>query len=407
MNRQLLIGAAGTLAAFALQPAVAQQDYTPVRIAELVRDSVVSIDANSVAFNSVYNAGGFEMGRQSRVLTNRVTGFIYSADGYLITDASRVSENALITVTLADGSELQGEVIESDEDYGIAVVKVDSDKPLKPVKIVAELYDEEKGVFPFAQGDPVVTIGYSGGYGGTVTAGIISGVRNLRNSHGILIPNIIQTDAVVNAGNEGCPLFNANGEVIGIHERRGGGGGMQRTTFFTPMWLVKRVADEIIANSKKTKPEPDFKVWRPWLGIKPYAGSTSPLSPGLRQVGDDLRMYMDWPEQYWDVGIWIDRVWTDSPAAEFGIKDRDVLYSLTVVKANQMGDDEVIVPYQHLKTVEQLERLVTTAEEDWVFIFGLYRNGRIFDREVEIRQHPGAFSAGNFVTGRDDSSEYF
>lgn len=404
--KQLMIGSAMALLG-SIGLAQAQQDYTPVRIAEMVRDSVVSIDANSVAFNAVYGVG-LDFGRQSRILTNRITGFVYTADGYLITDANGISENALITVTMADGKEHQGKVIDIDDEYGIAVVKIDNAGKLQPVKYVAELYDEDKGVFPYSHGEAVVAIGYSGGYGGTVTAGIVSGIRNMRNNAGILVPKMIQADCVINSGNEGCALFNDRGEVIGIHTRQAssGRGTLQRTTFFTPMWLVKRVVDEMIANSKKTIPEPDFKAWRPWLGIKPFAGSTSPITGQIRQVGNDLKMFMDWPDQYWDVGIWIDRVWLDSPAAEFGLKDRDVIYSVTVIKPNYKGDDEVLVPYQHLKSVEQLESLVTTAQKGDVFELGVWRNGIIRNIAVEIRQHPGTFTTASF-TSVDNSSEFF
>jgi S1-C subfamily serine protease len=392
--------------------AQAQQDYTPVKVAEMVRDSVVSIDANSIAFNAIYQGGLGELARQSRVLTNRITGFVYSADGYIITDGNNVTEDALITVTTADGKEHQGRVVDLDEDYGVAVIKIDADTKLTPVKIIADLYDEEQGSFPFAQGDEVIAIGYSGGYGGTVTAGIISAVRNMRNNSGILIPNMIQADAVINSGNEGCALFNNHGEVIGIHTRQAssGRGTLQRTTFFTPMWLVKRVADEMIANSKKPNPEADFKVWRPWLGIKPFAGSRNAFTGQIRQVGDDLKMYMDWPDQYWDVGIWLDQVWLESPAAEFGLKAKDVLYSVTIIKSDGKGQDETVVPYQYLKTVEQLETLITTAKPDYIFVFGVWRNNRVFDREVEIGQHPGAFSTGlglNFQNGPENSRDYF
>jgi S1-C subfamily serine protease len=342
-----------------------------------------------------------------------VTGFVYTADGFIITNGNNVSKEALITVTLADGKEYQGKVIDADEDYGLAVIKIDPDGKLKPVNIVADLYDEEHGVFPYDQGDQVIAIGYSGGYGGTVTAGIVSAVRNMRNIGGILIPNMIQADCVINGGNEGCPLFNSSGKVIGVHARQAssGRGTLQRTTFFTPMWLVKRVADQMIANYSKAKPEPDFKVWRPWLGVKPFAGSRSALTGQIRQVGDDLKMYMDWPDQYWDVGIWVDSVWLDSPAAEYGIKAHDVLYSVTVVVPDPDAKGEYIekIPYQYLKTVEQLETLVTTAEEGDVFIIGVWRNNRISNKEIVIAQHPGAFTTSSPITGTSiqNSREYF
>jgi S1-C subfamily serine protease len=383
--------------------AYAQQDYTPARIAEMVKDSVVSIDASSVTYGAIYGQGGQEFARQSRVLTNRTTGFVYTSNGYIITSARGVSKDALIMLTTARGEELEARVVDIDEDYGIAVLKVKPTKTLMPVQMIATLYNEDKGVFPYTQGEQVTAIGYSGGFGGTVTAGIISGIRNLRNSSKLLIPNMIQTDAVINPGNEGSALFNSEGKVIGMHDRQAGGGSLQRTTFFQPMWVIKRAADEMIANFEKATPDKDFHPWRPWLGIRPFAGSRSLLSGDIRQVGDDLKMYMDWPEQYWDVGIWIDTVWQDGPAAEFGIKSKDVLYSVTVTRG-----DRVIVPYQYLKTIEQLETLITTSQKGDIFEFGVYHNGRLRDLPVEVRQRPDSFlfiSAAQSGT-LEDSSEY-
>jgi S1-C subfamily serine protease len=201
--------------------------------------------------------------------------------------------------------------------------------------------------------------------------------------------------------------------VIGMHDHQAGSGRgtLQRTTFFQPMWIIKRVADEMIANFELKNPNKDFKAWHPWLGIKPFAGSRSLLSGGsIRQAGDDLKMYMDWPEQYWDVGIWIDSVWQDSPAAEFGVKAKDVLYSLTVYKPdpNDTTSQITVVPYQYLKTVEQLETLITTAQKGYVFEFGVYHNGKLHNVDVEVKQRPDnfLFVSATSTINLEDSNEY-
>jgi S1-C subfamily serine protease len=175
------------------------------------------------------------------------------------------------------------------------------------------------------------------------------------------------------------------------------------------MWMVKRVVDEMIANHESAEPEQGFKAWHPWLGIKPFAGSRDVFGQ-TQQVDDGLKMFIDWPDEYWDIGVWIDTVWPDSPAAQGGIHDRDILYSVSIVRPNAKGDEQVIQDYVYLKTVEQLETMVTTAKDGDHFIFGVYRNGRTQNREVEIAQHPGAYSIAPRTQGQRisaNSAEYF
>jgi S1-C subfamily serine protease len=381
--------------------ALAQDDFPAVMVAEMVKDSVVAIDANTVTYGAVTGAGTFEYARYQELLTNRLTGFVYSDNGYIITDSRDIEGATILTVIFGAGTEnereLDAEIVGIDEEYGIGVIKVEPEEPLIPVKLMADLYDPTNDQYPYEQGDAVVTIGYSGGFGGTVTYGIISAIRNFRNRNGILLPHVIQADTAINAGNEGCPLFNDRGDVIAMHDRRGGGGSMQNTTFFIPVWLVKRVADEIIANYESAKPVKDFEVWHPWLGIKPFSGSRSPFG-GIREFSDDLKMYMDIPDQYWDVGILMDKVWYESPAREFGLRDRDIVLDITVLDVNE----DVKIDYQLIKSIGQVEILVTTADRGDIFVFGVLRNYNYFKVSVPVGQHPGLATAGFEMT-----SEYF
>lgn len=382
--------------------AFAQANFPAMDVVDTVGPAVVSIDVNRVVYGATTMSLVGDLASYTRLATNYLTGFIYTENGYIVTDAANITEATILTVWLDDGTELDAELIGIDEEYGIGVIKIESEKPLTPVKMVDARYDPINEVYPYAQGDPVVAIGYSGGLGGTVTSGIISAIRNLRNRNYILIPSVIQSDAAINTGNEGCPLFNERGEVIGIHDQRSGG--MQNTTFFMPVWLVKRVADEIIASYEESGDSDDPDVWHPWLGIKPFAGSVSPLTGQLRTVGDDLKMYLDIPDQYWDVGILIDEVWLESPAREFGILPHDMVVDLVVFDE----DDNVKVPYRLIKTVEELELLVTTADRGDKFIFGVIRNFKYLTLEVEIGNHPGSFTFlayTNFELER--SEDYF
>jgi serine protease Do len=377
----------------------AQSDFPSVKVAEMVGDSVVSIDVNSVAFAAVRIGGLGESSRTGTLATRRQTGVIYSADGYIITDSNGIEDAALINVRFNDGSELSAEVVGIDAFYGFAVLKVDPKDPLKPVTMLRVDYDPLTNQYPYDQGDAVVAIGNSGGFGGTVTYGIISAVRNFRNRNYILLPSVIQADVVINTGNEGGPLFNENGEMIGMHDKRGGGGGMQNTTFFSPAALVSRVADEIIADKASGD---EIKVWHPWLGIKPFSGSVGIF--GLRQFGDDLKMFMDIPDQYWDVGIAIDTVYPESPAREYGILNKDILMYVTVYDSLE----NVKRPYMLLKSIQDLELMVTTADEGDRFVFGVLRNHKLFDIDVVVGQHPGEFDFVSFANiAVEDSRFYF
>lgn len=379
----------------------AQDTFPAVQVVEEASPSVVSIDVNRVVYGRTTLGFLGNMASSTRLATAYQTGFIYTENGYIITDSRNIEDANILTVWMSDGRELEAQYVGMDEDYGVGVIKVESDEPLTPVKVVKGRYDPFKDYYPYDQGDPVVAIGYSGGLGGTATFGVISAIRNWRNRSQILIPHVIQSDVAINAGNEGCPLFNDKGEVIGMHDR--GGAGMQNTTFFTPIWLVARVADELIKNFET---ESDEEVWHPWLGIKPYAGSISPLTGRIRQFGDDLKMYMNIPDQYWDVGILVDKVWNESPAREFGLMDHDIILDVEVVHEVQKGENDPggpyegydvkeevpKIPYTLLKTVEDLEIMVTTAERGDIFIFGVLRNFSYFKVEVEIGQHPGSFT---------------
>ncbi|MCC7476869.1 trypsin-like peptidase domain-containing protein [bacterium] len=397
--------AAAVSTALGLSGSVLAQDSFPsVSVASKVLDSVVAIDSNSVAYGSVTEAG-LGSSRNATLSTRRLTGFVYDAKkGYVVTDSTDIEDAALLIVRLADGTELNGKVVGVDEFYGVGVIQIEGEaKGLKAAKLLDSRYDPLNEVYPYGQGDSVVAVGNSGGMSGTVTYGIISGIRNLRNRNAVLVPSVIQSDVVINFGNEGCPLFDDQGRVIAMHERRGGGGSMQNTTFFTPIWMIRRVVDDIIADSEANR---EIEVWHPWLGVKPFSGTRSPLGGGIRVVGDDLKMYMDIPEQYWDTGILLDAVYPESPAKEFGLTDKDMLMHVTVFDKN----DNVKYPYTLLKQIQDLELLVTTADEGDRFVFGVLRNGKIFDVEVVVDQHPGEFSfvsiTGQVLTSTN-SSEYF
>jgi serine protease Do len=145
--------------------------------------------------------------RSPRRVNSLGSGFVIDADGIVVTNNHVIADADEITVIFNDGSKLKAELIGKDSKTDLAVLKVKPDKPLKAVKFG----DSDK----MRPGDWVLAIGNPFGLGGSVTAGIVS--ARGRNIESGPYDNYIQTDAAINKGNSGGPLFNMNGEVIGIN----------------------------------------------------------------------------------------------------------------------------------------------------------------------------------------------
>jgi hypothetical protein len=99
-------------------------------------------------------------------------------------------------------------------------------------------------------------------------------------------------------------------------------------------------------------------------------------------------MYLNIPYDYWDVGVLIDTVYPESPAKEFGLLDKDMLMTVVLKDKNEATK----IDYRYIKSVQELELMVTTADRGDRFIFGVLRKGKLFDVEVIVGQHPGEFA---------------
>src|SRR5947199_8909745 len=145
--------------------------------------------------------------RGPRRVNSLGSGFIIDSSGIVVTNNHVISEADEITVILNDGSRLKAELIGKDQKTDLALLRVKPDKPLKAVKFG----DSEK----LRLGEWVIAIGNPFSLGGSVTAGIVS-ARN-RDINSGPYDNYIQTDSAINRGNSGGPLFNLDGEVIGVN----------------------------------------------------------------------------------------------------------------------------------------------------------------------------------------------
>lgn len=171
------------------------------------------------------------------------SGFIISADGYIMTNAHVIDHADKITVRLTDKREFSAHVIGADKRTDVALIKIEADN--LPTVLVG---DPGK----LKVGEWVVAIGSPFGFDSSVTAGIVSAKgRSLPQEN--YVP-FIQTDVAINPGNSGGPLFNMNGEVVGINSqiytRSGGSMGL---SFAIPIDVAKQVADQLRASGKVTR----------------------------------------------------------------------------------------------------------------------------------------------------------
>ncbi|WP_251976456.1 DegQ family serine endoprotease [Salinicola avicenniae] len=219
------------------------------------------------------------------------SGFVIRADGYILTNAHVVKDADEITVRLNDRRELPAELVGSDPRTDVALLKVDADD-LQTLQI-GDSDDLEVGEWVAAIGSPF-------GFDHSVTAGIVSAINRTLPSD-TYVP-FIQTDVAINPGNSGGPLFNLDGQVVGINSQiYTRSGGFMGLSFAIPISVAMEVADQL---------RTEGHVSRGWLGVV-----IQPVSRDLAESFglDDAR------------GALVSDVSDDSPAAEAGLQAGDVI----------------------------------------------------------------------------------
>lgn len=241
------------------------------------------------------------------------SGFIISEDGYLLTNNHVVEGAEQIIVRLSDRRELEAKVIGLDKRTDLALLKIDAQN-----LPVVELGDSSK----LKAGEWVLAIGSPFGFDHSVTAGIVSAVgRSLPNEN--YVP-FIQTDVAINPGNSGGPLFNLEGEVVGINSQiYTRSGGFMGLSFAIPIDVAMNVAEQL-----KT----EGRVARGWLGVL------------IQEVNRDLAESFGLKKP---MGALVVQVASDGPAGKGGIQEGDIILEFNGVEIHRSGELPPVVGQIH------------------------------------------------------------
>jgi len=261
-------------------PAFDAEEVNNISVYKRVLPSVVNITSTTLVFNFFYGTVP-QQGQGS--------GFILDKAGHILTNYHVVEgANRGIEVLLSNKSRYQAKVVGQDKVHDLALLQITAPN-LQPVTLA----DSSE----LAVGQKVYAIGNPFGLTGTMTTGIISAIRPIRNADGAPIEDAIQTDAAINPGNSGGPLLNSRGEVIGINTMIASNGADQSSGigFAIPINTAKAVLADLTRYGR---------VRRPSLGIVSYA------------IGPDLASQMGLAADY---GVLIQRVIPGGAAERAGL----------------------------------------------------------------------------------------
>jgi S1-C subfamily serine protease len=300
------------------------------RAVDIVAPSVVSIEVSRQESN--------RRGRPDPPAASG-SGFVFAADGLILTNSHVVDGSSHVEVALPDGRDCRADVVGQDPDTDIAVVKITA------ADLVSVTFGDSRTLRP---GQLVVAIGNPYGFHHTVTAGVVSALgRSLRSRSGRLIDQVIQTDAALNPGNSGGPLVTSDGAVVGVNTAIIAGG--QGLSFAVPISTVIAVLPPLLR---------DGRVRRGYLGM---AGQNVPL---LRRVTRFHRLDQA-------AAVLVISLEADGPAIAAGLREGDLIVAF---------DD------QPVQSLDDLHRVLTEARIGTTARISLLRGAGRHDIEVRVKE---------------------
>jgi Do/DeqQ family serine protease len=306
----LLAGPAFAKSKMSMPPALLQLQDAFIALADDVKPAVVNISPLAQESSEPKSPGSRPDRQSPGTPPGTGSGVIISDAGYIMTNNHVVGDADEVEVRLSDKRTFTGKVIGRDGDTDVAVVKIESKEPFPFVPVG----DSSK----LKVGQWVVAVGNPFGLDRTVTVGVVSGLGR-ENVNLSRYEDYIQTDASINPGNSGGPLFNLNGEVVGINTAILNFA--QGIGFAIPSNMAKEVADQLIAHGN---------VVRGWLGI------------GIQQLTPELSEEFGVKETD---GVLVNEVFSGDPADKAGLQPGDII--------TKVNNREVATPSTLAKLIAQ------------------------------------------------------
>ena len=283
------------------------------------------------------------------------SGFIYKSSGLIVTNFHVIENADEIEIVLYNEKKYKANIVGTDKRTDVALLKINSDEKLKSLNI-GKSENLKIGQWVVAIGNPL-------GLGTTVTTGIISAKGRYVDGLGTYV-DFIQTDAALNKGNSGGPLFDLNGNVIGVNTAIAARG--QGIGFAIPIDTVVDIVEQLRINGK---------VERGWLGV--VIQSISPeIAESLKLKNTD--------------GALVSEILDGSPALKSGLKRRDIIISVDGKK---------------IKKMEELPRIIGSLKPKTKVILSVLRDGKKFKIDVIL----GSIPSENIVKSefKDDKIKDF
>jgi S1-C subfamily serine protease len=330
--------------------ALTEEERNNIAVYEKVADGVVNITSTAVQMDFLFNVFPTQ---------GSGSGSIIDSKGHILTNHHVVANAQKLEVTLADESKWPAKLVGSDPDNDLAVIKIDA--PREKLKVIPMGDSKQLKI-----GQKVLAIGNPFGLERTLTTGIISSLgRTIRSETGILMEDIIQTDAAINPGNSGGPLLNSEGEIIGINSAIiSPSGGSVGIGFAIPVNVARRIVPELIAKGYVTYP---------------YIGAT--IMPLFPEVAKHLKLKVE-------KGAMIAEVVKGGPADKAGLKGGSQRVQVGNMIVIAGGDIVVKVDQHEVKTNDELIRYIREKKPGDTIVLQVYRKGDFVDVKVTLGERP-------------------
>lgn len=329
-------------------PSVDSEEQNNIAVYKRVSPSVVNITSTSLAFDFFYGPVPQE---------GQGSGFVIDKEGHILTNYHVVANARQVEVTLSNKKKYKAQIIGLDRSHDLAVIKIDAPN-LHPVT----LGDSSQ----LQVGQKVYAIGNPFGLNGTMTRGIVSSIRSVRepgDEGGAFIDEAIQTDAAINPGNSGGPLLNSRGDVIGINTMIASSVGQSAGIGFAiPVNAAKAVINDLVVYGR---------VRRPSLGIR-----TLPIGP---ELADELGLPADY-------GLLIMQVAPGGSADEAGLRGGSQRAYLGNTPIMVGGDLIVAVNGERVEEEQDLAHVMNNLKAGDTITVTVWRGKRKMDVKVTLQE---------------------